>query len=70
MCEIREPEGSGKTEDPNGLTELDLDNKWYEAFADKVHAFGKSWPDPLTAEEYDACEEFADSQVRRPRGER
>jgi hypothetical protein len=50
-------------------TESELDNLWYESFADKVHEFGKGWPDPLTPEEYDACEKHADSIVRRPEGE-
>jgi hypothetical protein len=50
-------------------TEFELDNKWYEAFADKVHAFGKKWPDPLTEDEYIACEQHADSVVRRPKSE-
>jgi hypothetical protein len=48
-------------------TEFDLDNMWYEAFADKVHAFGKSWPNPLSAQEYDEYERYADSKVRRPK---
>jgi hypothetical protein len=52
---------------PTEPTEFDLDNKWYEAFADKVREFGKAWPDPLTGEEYDECERYADSIVRRPK---
>jgi len=51
------------------MTEEELDNKWYEAFADKVHLLGKQWPDPLTPEEYQACEDYADEIVRRPKGE-
>jgi len=51
------------------MTEFELDNKWYEAFADRVHEFGKAWPDPLTPEEYAECERYADSIVRRPAGE-
>jgi hypothetical protein len=50
-------------------TEVDLDNKWYEAFADRVHEFGKAWPDVLTTEEHDECERYADSIVRRPKSE-
>jgi hypothetical protein len=51
-------------------TEFDLDNKWYEAFADAVHKTGKKWPDPLTTEEYTECERYADSIVRRPKDDR
>jgi hypothetical protein len=47
-------------------TESDLDNQWYEAFADKVHTFGKSWPDEITREEEAAACAYADSIVRRP----
>lgn len=49
--------------------ESDQDDKWYEAFADQVHIFGKSWPDPLTDEEYDECEKYADSKFTRPLSE-
>jgi hypothetical protein len=51
-------------------SEFDLDNKWYEAFADKVHTFGKTWPDALTREEEAAACAYADSIVRRPENER
>jgi len=51
------------------MTEFELDNKWYEAFADKVHMLGKQWPDLLTAAEFDQCTRYADSKVRRPVGE-
>lgn len=64
----RQP-GMPSDRDPAGKTEFDLDNEWYEAFADKVHSFGKKWPDPLTAEEFTACTEHADTVVRRPREE-
>jgi hypothetical protein len=55
--------------DPAGKTDKELDDAWYEAFADQVHAFGKSWPDPLTDAEGKACVAYADSKVRRPAGE-
>ena len=50
-------------------TEFELDNQWYEAYADKVHEFGKAWPDNLTVEEAAACTAYADSKVRRPLSE-
>jgi hypothetical protein len=53
-----------------GKTELEIDNMWYEAFADKVHTFGKSWPTALTEEEEAAACAYADSIVRRPENER
>lgn len=68
MCPVRQPDGSGE-EDPFILTDQMLDNMWYEAFANKVHSFGKSWPDPLTDEEAKECEQYADSIVRRPKHE-
>lgn len=57
-------------QDPAGEpTEFELDNMWYEAYAEKVHSFGKKWPEPLTDEEGRACTAYADSKVRRPKGE-
>jgi hypothetical protein len=53
-----------------GKTERELDDAWYEAYADKVHYFGKQWPDPLTDAEEKACAAHADSIVRRPAEER
>lgn len=53
-----------------GKSEEDLDNEWYEAFADKVHTFGKTWPDALTRDEEAACCAYADSKVRRPESEK
>ena len=50
-------------------SEFELDNMWYEAYADKVHSFGKTWPDPLTDDEAKACTAYADSKVRRPKSE-
>jgi hypothetical protein len=50
-------------------SEFELDNQWYEAYAEQVHRFGKTWPDPLTPEEAKACTAYADSQVRRPLSE-
>lgn len=52
-----------------GKSEFELDNIWYEAYADKVHSFGKKWPDDLTDEESAACTAHADSIIRRPEGE-
>lgn len=52
------------------LTEFQLDNVWYEKFADRVHQLGKKWPDLLTTEEYDDATNYADSIVRRPLCER
>lgn len=51
-------------------TEQQLDDQWYEAYANAVHRLGKAWPDNLTNEEYTACEQYADSVVRRPEHER
>jgi hypothetical protein len=56
-----------KTMEP---TEQQLDDQWYEAYANAVHRLGKAWPDNLTNEEYTACEQYADSVVRRPEHER
>jgi hypothetical protein len=56
--------------DPDGKSEFDLDNEWYEAFADKVHQFGKKWPEALTDEEFEAAIAYADSKVRRPESEK
>jgi hypothetical protein len=53
-----------------GKSEFDLDNEWYEAFADKVHEFGKKWPEALTDEEFEAATAYADSKVRRPESEK
>jgi hypothetical protein len=63
MNSVPEPAAGNKSE-------AELDDAWYEAFADQVHIFGKSWPEPLTDEEYDKCEKYADSMVRRPESEK
>lgn len=60
---------SSGPEQAGSPSEFELDNMWYEAYADKVHSFGKSWPDPLTNEEARACAAYADSKVRRPKSE-
>jgi hypothetical protein len=65
----RNPEMPSDHEPDGSLTEFELDNLWYESFVDKVRTFGKHWPDPLTAYEYDQCEVYADSIVRRPKSE-
>ena len=59
-----DPEQAG-----NPPNEFELDNMWYEAFADKVHTFGKKWPEALTDEEFKAATAYADSKVRRPKSE-
>jgi hypothetical protein len=55
--------------EPAGKTEWELDNAWYEAYADKVHSFGKKWPDHLTDAEAKACVAHADTVARRPADE-
>jgi hypothetical protein len=55
--------------EPAGKTDKELDDAWYEAYADKVHEFGKSWPDPLTEAEERACAAHADTVARRPADE-
>jgi hypothetical protein len=50
--------------------QLKLSSDWYEAFADAVHAMGKSWPEALTEEEEAVALTHADNVADRPEEER
>ena len=51
-------------------TTENADDAWYEAFADRVHSFGKKWPDILTPDEERDAAAYADSKAPRPVHER